>query len=36
MRRQGSQAAKVLREKADLLENALKDTFGNYDVEMPE
>ena len=36
VRRQGSQAAKVLREKADLLENALKDTIGNYDVEMPE
>ena len=36
VRRQGSQAAKVLREKADLLENDLKDTIGNYDVEMPE
>ena len=36
VRKQGSQAAKVLREKADLLENALKDTIGNYDVEMPE
>ena len=32
VRKQGSKAAKVLREKADLLENAL----GNYDVEMPE
>ena len=36
VRKQGSQAAKVLREKADLLDNALKDTIGNYDVEMPE
>ena len=36
VRKQGSQAAKVLREKADLLENALQETIGHYDVEMPE
>ena len=36
VRKQGSQAAQVLREKADLLENALQETIGHYDVEMPE
>jgi len=36
VRKQGSQAAKVLRQKAEMLESALKDTIGNYDVEMPE
>ena len=36
VRKQGSQSAKVLREKAGMLENALQETIGNYDVEMPE
>jgi len=36
VRKQGSQAAKVLREKAELLENALQETIRNYDVEMPD
>jgi len=36
VRKQGSQSAKVLREKASLLENALQETIGNYDIEMLE
>ena len=36
IRKKGSQAAKVLREKADLLEEALAQTQGNYSVEIPD
>eukprot|EP00090_Calanus_glacialis_P021837 TRINITY_DN33686_c0_g1_i1.p1 TRINITY_DN33686_c0_g1~~TRINITY_DN33686_c0_g1_i1.p1 ORF type:complete len:265 (-),score=68.83 TRINITY_DN33686_c0_g1_i1:50-784(-) len=36
VRKRGSQAAKVLREKADLLENALMETIGTYDIKMPD
>merc|ERR1739848_637059 len=34
VRKQGSRAGKVLREKADLLEGALKETVGMYSIEM--
>ena len=36
IRKKGSQAAKVLTDKADELEKALKDTTENYSVEMME
>ena len=36
IKKKGSQAAKVLREKADLLEEALAQTQGNYSVEIPD
>ena len=36
IRKKGSQAAKGLREKADLLEEALAQTQGNYSVEIPD
>jgi len=36
VRKQGSRAGKVLREKADLLEGALKETVGMYSIEMPK
>ena len=36
VRRQGSQAAKVLRGKAAVLENALQNTLGMYSVKIPE
>jgi len=36
VRRQGSQSAKVLRDKAMLLEAALRETASQYTLEMPE
>merc|ERR1719431_1345246 len=36
VRKQGSQAAKVLREKAEMLEGALRETVGVYSIELPE
>jgi len=36
VRKRGSQAAKVLREKAETLELALKETVGVYSIELPE
>lgn len=36
VRKQGSQAAKVLREKAETLELALHETVGVYSIELPE
>jgi len=35
VRKQGSRAGRVLREKADLLESALRETVGVYSIEMP-
>jgi hypothetical protein len=35
VRKQGSRAGKVLREKANMLENALRETVGVYSIEMP-
>jgi hypothetical protein len=36
VRKQGSRAGRVLREKADLLEGALRETVGMYSIEMPK
>lgn len=36
VRRQGSKAGKILREKADTLEAALEDTVGKYSLKMPD
>ena len=36
VKKQGSQAAKVLREKANILNDALEETIGTYNIEMPE
>jgi len=36
VRKQGSQAAKILREKAETLEIALRETVGVYSIELPE
>merc|ERR1712123_292605 len=36
VRKQGSQAGRVLREKADMLEGALRETVGVYSIEMPK
>ena len=35
VRKQGSRAGRVLREKADMLEGALRETVGVYSIEMP-
>ena len=36
VKRKGSQAAKALREKAKILDDALQETLNNYEVEMPD
>jgi len=36
VRKQGSRAAKVLREKATLLENALNETVSLYNIDLPD
>ena len=35
VRKHGSKAAKVLREKAELLENALDQAVATFDIDMP-
>lgn len=36
VKKKGSEAAMVLRQKADILEAALMETQGNYDIEIPD